>query len=98
MPLKLDPEERYIVAYYRSRHVESQWCTWLFVRLLMAGLFVYGCFSADQAILFTAFGTLLLLDLYSQFMQPRYRRTTRSALEKLERRIEELEQQLPATN
>lgn len=98
MPLNLDPEERYIVAYYRSRHVESQWWTWLIVRLLIAGLFVYGCFSANQAIIFTAFGTLLLLDLYSQLRQPRYRRTTRSALEKLERRIEELEQDPPATD
>ena len=91
MSLKLNANERYIIAYYRSDHVASAWWALLVVRCLLGGLFAYGMYSADQAVLFTAFGTLILLDLYSQARQPTNIRSIRSALEKLEQRIEALE-------
>jgi hypothetical protein len=96
MQSPLNSEERYIVAYYRSAHVGNAWWSWLVIRCSAAGLFAYGIYLTDQAVLFAAFGTLLLLDLYSQFRQPHFTRGTRSAFEKLEGRIEQLEQQSAA--
>jgi hypothetical protein len=58
---------------------------------MTAILCIYGMYYSYIPILFTAFGTLFLGNLYSAFRQPRHMRAMSSALEKLERRIEELE-------
>jgi hypothetical protein len=90
--LKFDPIERYVIAYYRfSSRVISNWRAWLIARCVIACFFAYGLYDANQPLIFAAFGTLLLLDLYSQAQQPRYARALQSVFEKLEQRIEELE-------
>lgn len=91
-----DRDERYVVAYYTSSRTHSAWLSWLLVRSMMALFFIFGMSLSDQAILFAAFGGLFLMDLYGQWRQPRYTRILRSALDKLEGRIEELEGQLSA--
>jgi len=65
---------------------------------MLACIFAYGLYSSDQAFLFTGFAALLILDLWSMARQPYFSRTISSALEKLERRVEELEQTQPPAN
>jgi hypothetical protein len=90
--LKLDPIERYVIAYYRLPvRAISIWRAWLIARCLITCFFAYGLCNANQPLVFAAFGTLLLLDLYSQAKQPQYIRALHSVLAKLEQRIEELE-------
>jgi hypothetical protein len=92
MQLKLDRDERYFVAFYRSSHVAGSWRAWLVFRFLTAILCIYGMYYSYVPVLFTAFGTLFIGDVYSSLRQPRHLRAMSSALEKLERRIDELEQ------
>ena|ERR1043166_5773337 len=91
MPTPLDKDERYVIAYLRSDRVAAAHWGWLLAKLLIAVVFVVGFANDNRALIFTAFGTLLLLDLYTALKQPRFSRSICSAVEKLESRIEELE-------
>jgi len=71
----------------------SSWWAWLVVRCLAACYFAYGLYGMDQAVIFAAFGTLFIIDIYGQARQPRHISAMRSAIEKLEGRIAELEQE-----
>jgi hypothetical protein len=55
-----------------------------------------GFANDNRALIFTAFGTLLLLDLYSASKQPKFSKSICSAVDKLESRVEELESEAPA--
>jgi hypothetical protein len=89
-----DRDERYVVAYYMSSHAKSTWLSWLIARCAVAMFFLFDLCQSDQAVLFAAFGSLFLLDIYGQWRQPRFTRILCSVIHKMEARIEELEVRL----
>ncbi len=87
----LDKYERYIVAYLRSEQAGAAYWASLVAKLFAAAVFFFGFVGDNRAMIFTGFGTLLVLDLYSAARQPRVTRTICSAVDKLASRVEELE-------
>jgi hypothetical protein len=96
MPAPLDKNERYVIAYLRSDRVAATYWAWLITKLLIAVVFAVGFANDNRALIFTAFGTLLLLDLYSASKQPKFSKSICSAVDKLESRVVELESEAPA--
>jgi hypothetical protein len=91
MASPLNKDERYVLAYLRSDRVAASYWGWLAAKLLIAVMFAVGFVNDNRALIFTAFGALLLLDLYSAAKQPRFTKSICLAVAKLESRIEELE-------
>jgi hypothetical protein len=84
MPSPLNSEERYAIAYLKSdRPATSRWA-WFIAQCFAAVIFAYGFAVDDRAMIFTGFGTLFLLNIYTFVRQPRWSRTMCSALTKLE--------------
>lgn len=84
-----NPEERYIIAFYESDGASSTWAIWL-VHAAMVGLFGYGLYHENQALVFTAFGVVILWRVYESSHQPRFFPATRSVLKKFSARVKEL--------
>lgn len=87
---EFNSEERYIIAFYKRNRNFSDWGNWL-IHGLMIALFAYGLFKGDQALLFTAFGVVMILQVYLWSFQPRFFQSTKSVIEKYEAKISELE-------
>ncbi len=91
MPTPLSREERYLIAYMRTDRAKTAHLTWLVVRIVFAGIFVYGFINEDRGMTFTGVALLVLFDIWASLRQPRHNHTFSSAVAKLEARIEELE-------
>jgi hypothetical protein len=92
MTTKLNASERYLVAYYLSEsHSKANWVAWTVARMMLVIVFGFGFFTNNRPLIFTAFVTLAILDFYGLARSRGSTRALRSAFEKFEARIEELE-------
>ena len=96
MPTPLNNEERYIIAYLKSDRVGMARWGWFAAQCFAACVFAYGFYTEDRAMIFTGFGTLLLLDFYAFARQPQTSRSIRSAIIKLEEQNALAQDQSPA--
>ncbi len=86
---EFNPDEQYIVAYYKSGFRGGSWPAWLFDGIAIA-LFMWGLIEGESAIMFAGFGLIIGWRVYEQTSQPKFFRATRSVIEKYESRIDEL--------
>jgi hypothetical protein len=55
MPQQLTNEERYVIAYLKSDRVGASRWGWFAAQCVAAGIFAYGFFGDDRAMIFTGF-------------------------------------------
>lgn len=74
-------QERYLIAYYERGKPGQGMIVWA-IHVAFAALFGYGLHLNDKALLFAAFGGVILWRIYESSYQPQFFRTTQSVLQK----------------
>lgn len=78
---KFTAEEHYLIAYY-ERGVRGMGMLVWAIHIGFAALFGYGLHINDKALLFAAFGGIILWRLYEERHQAQYFRSMQSVLQK----------------